>query len=91
MKHNKMELRKINMKARVGPLLNKFGNCPSRTVSNGPPRLSICHQRAVHKRKKSWIVLNTTTYFVLNCNALAFLSFYALPSGDKLKDAVVHC
>ena len=20
---------------------------------NGPPRLSICHQRAVHKRKKS--------------------------------------
>ena len=35
--------------------------------------------------------MNTTTYFVLNCNVLALLSFYALPSGGKLKDAVVYC
>ena len=54
-------------------------------ICNGPPRLSICHQRAVHKRKKSQIVLNTTTYFVLNYNVLALLSFYALPSGGNRK------
>ena len=29
--------------------------------------------------------LNTTTYFVLNCNVLALLSFYALPSGGNWK------
>ena len=57
---------------------------------NGPPNLSICHQRAVHKRKKSQIVFNTNTYFVLNYNVLALLSFYALPSGGKSKDVVVH-
>ena len=57
---------------------------------NGPSRLSICHQRAVHKRKISSIVLNTNTYFVINCNVLALSTFNALPSGGKLKDAVVH-
>ena len=41
-------------------------------------------------KQKSWIVLNTNTYFVLNCNVLALLSFYALPSGGKSKDMVVH-
>ena len=52
---------------------------------NGPPHLLIWHQRAVHKRKKSYIVLSTTTYFVLNCNVLALVSFYALPSGGNQK------
>ena len=54
-------------------------------IINGPPRLLICHQRAVHQRKKSQIVLNTTTYFVLHCNVLALLSFYTLPSGGNQK------
>ena len=44
-------------------------------ILRGPPRLLLCHQRAVHIRKKSYIVLNTTIYFVLNCNVLALLSF----------------
>ena len=57
---------------------------------NGPPHLLICHQRVVHKRKISWIVLYTNTYFVLNCNVLALFTFYALPSVGKSKDAVVH-
>ena len=56
------------------------------TYYNGPPHLS----RAEHKRKISQIVLNTNTYFVLNCNVLALFTFYALPSGGKLKNAVVH-
>ena len=34
--------------------------------------------------------MNTNTYFVLNCNVLALFTFYALPSGGKLKDMVVH-
>ena len=29
--------------------------------------------------------MNITTYFVLNCNVLALLSFYALPSGGNRK------
>ena len=32
----------------------------------------------------------TQTHFVLNYNALALFTFYALPSGGKSKDAVVH-
>ena len=36
-------------------------------------------------KEKSWIVLNTITYFVLNCNVLALLSFYAVPSGGNRK------
>ena len=59
-------------------------------LPNGPLRLSICHQRAVQKRKISQIVLNTKTYFVLNCNVLALFTFYAPPSGGKSKGAVVH-
>ena len=35
--------------------------------------------------------MNTNTYFVLTCNVLALFTFYALPSGGKSKDAVVHC
>ena len=35
--------------------------------------------------------MNTNTYFVFNCNVLALFTFYALPSGGKLKDTVVHC
>ena len=57
---------------------------------NGPLGLSISHQRAVHKRKISWIVLSTNTYFDLHCEVLALFTFYTLPSGGKLKGAVVH-
>ena len=35
--------------------------------------------------------MNTNTYFVCNCHVLAFFTFYALPSGGKLKGAMVHC
>ena len=34
--------------------------------------------------------MNTNTYLVLNCNVLSLFTFYALPSGGKLKEAVVH-
>ena len=47
-------------------------------------------QFANAKKEKSQIVLNTNTYFVLNCNVLSLFTFYALPSGGKSKDAVVH-
>ena len=57
---------------------------------NGPPRLSICRQRAVHKRKIRKIVMNTKTKFDFNCKVLTLFAFYALPSGGKSKGAVVH-
>ena len=59
-------------------------------LHNGPPCLAICHQRAVHRRKLSQIVLNTNTYFALYCNVLVLFTHYALPSGGKSKDVVVH-
>ena len=72
--------------------LNQFVGISSLLVhSKGPPHLLISHQRAVHKRKISKIVSNTNTYFVFNCNVLALFTFYAPPSGGKLKGAVVHC
>lgn len=38
-----------------------------RLFLNGPARLSICHQWAMHKRKISYIVLNTNTFLTLMC------------------------
>ena len=34
--------------------------------------------------------MKTNTYFVFNCNVPALFTFYALPSGGKLKGVVVH-
>ena len=45
----------------------------------------VCHQRAVHKRKISKMVLNTNTYLILGCSALALITFYAVPSSGKPK------
>ena len=47
------------------------------TRSNGPPRLSICHQSAVHKRKIRQVVLNTNTFFCfkLQCAIIVYLLY----------------
>ena len=59
-------------------------------VSNGPPRLSICHQMAVHKRTKMLMHCNSKQNTWLCSKQSSFFSFYALPSGGKSKDVVVH-
>ena len=57
---------------------------------NGPPRLSICHQRAVHKRKKlDCFEHNHIFCFKLQCASIVVLLCTAL--WWKSKDAVVHC
>ena len=58
---------------------------------NGPAPLLVSHQRAVHKRKISYIVLNTNIYLIFKCNALALFTFYAIPSSGKNKCALFHC
>ena len=60
------------------------------SFANGQPCLQFCHQRVVHKRKISAILLNTNKYFVFNCNVLALFTFYAVPSSDKYKCMLVH-
>ena len=54
---------------------------------NGPPRLSIRHHRAVHKRYTMLAHCNLKQYMCLHSS---LFSFYTLPSGGKSKDAVVH-
>ena len=60
------------------------------TFNNGPPRLSICHQMAVHKRTTMPAHCNLKQNTWLCSKQSSFFSFYALPSGGKSKDAVVH-
>ena len=57
---------------------------------NGPPRLSICHQRAVHKRWTMLAHCNKKQNMCFSSKQSSLYSFYALPSGGKSKDAVVH-
>ena len=58
-------------------------------ISNGPPRLSICHQRAVHKRKKlDCFEHNHVFCFKLQCASIVV--FLCTAIWWKLKDTVVH-
>ena len=57
--------------------------------NNGQVPLLVSHQRAVHIRKISQIVLNTNEYLIFNCNVLALFTFYALPSSGK--DKCMQC
>ena len=49
------------------------------------------HQMAVHKRTTILAHCNLKQITWLCSKQSNFFSFYALPSGGKLKDAVVHC
>ena len=55
----------------------------------GPALLSFFQQRALQKRKISQVVLNTK-FFILICNAVSMFTFYAVPSGGKIKDTLVR-
>ena len=48
------------------------------------------HQMAVHKRTTMLAHCNLKQNMWLCSKQSSFFSFYALPSGGKLKDAVVH-
>ena len=49
------------------------------------------HQMAVHKRTTMLAHCNLKQNMWLCSKQSCFFSFYALPSGGKSKDAVVHC
>ena len=49
------------------------------------------HQMAVHKRTTMLAHCNLKQNMWLCSKQSSFFSFYALPSGDKSKDTVVHC
>ena len=52
--------------------------------------LSICHQRAVHKRTTMLAHCNLKQNMWLSSKQYSFFSFYALPTGGKSKDPVIH-
>ena len=49
------------------------------------------HQMAVYNRTTMLAHCNLKQNMWLCSQQSSFISFYALPSGGKLKDAVVHC
>ena len=57
---------------------------------NGPPRLSICHQRAVVHKRFMLAHCNLKQNMCLHSKQSGLFSFYSLPSGVKSKDVVVH-
>ena len=69
-----------------------FSKRPSLTQSfhNGPPRLLICHQRAVHKRWTMLTHCNLKQNMCASSKQSSLFSFYRLPSGGKSKDAEVR-
>ena len=73
----------------VQPLSSLVEGDEGSELPNGPPRLSICHQRAMHKGKKlDCIEHNHVFCFKLQCASIVVLLCTAI--WWKLKDAVVH-